>query len=521
MWPTENDYTKAVTRVNPSPFSLLNTKKIQVILDENDQPVKRVGNNAVIFKVCMNEKFYALKCYTKEINNQTNYLQAVEKYVAQISSTFMLPFELFESEVYVIKSENSFHGTYCVLLMPWIEGKTLYNFVQRCCEEKNRTALDEIFTQFQQMSVWLLQQTFVHGNLAAENIMVTPQGKLMLADYDNILFDELTDTTGQSPYNNDFQHPKRNQHVINLAADQFSILVLAISLKALQFKPELFSTYTNESGLIFTANSLREGDKSAVYKELKNINDFYLQNLLRLFVISINKQTIEIPLLSTCIVDFDSQSYNRLLEIEVEELKKDLENSSSQIQILQSEVSKEIMTKEKLFAENKKLKEAIIEIETKKKNKAALKRNISLSLAGLTSIAVVAGFLFYTPAKEKNNIIIVANNVHPKILPAVVTPATIKKDSVVTTSANAPVINPTSTAAIIPQVKKENSIPEKIQKQKLKPVIIKKDVAPNNLVITDNIIAEKNYVSSASFKPRKAKAEKTGTDYKLFRSGGF
>jgi len=384
MWPTENDYTKAVTRVNPSPFSLLNTKKIQVIIDEKDQLVKRSGNNSVIFKVSMNEKFYALKCYTKDINNQNIYLPAVEKYVAQISSSWMVPFELFESEVYVIKSENSFHGTYCVLLMPWVEGESLYTFVQRSCEEQNTTALESIFTQFQQMSVWLLQQSFAHGDLASENIIVTPEGKLMLTDYDNILFDKLINTTGHSPFNYDYQHPKRNHNVINLAADQFSILVLAISLRALQFKPELFLTYTNGSGLLFTANSLREGDKSVLYRELKNIKDFYLQNLLRLFTISINKQTIEIPLLSTCIVDFDPQSYNRLLEIEVEELKKDLENSSSQIQILQSEVSKELLTKEKLYVENKRLKETIVEIETKKeKKKPHLKETFHYRLPAL------------------------------------------------------------------------------------------------------------------------------------------
>src|SRR5580698_1606607 len=125
MWPTENDYTKAVTRINPSPFSLLNSKKIKIITDENDQPVKKVGNNSVIFKVCMDEKFYALKCYTKEINNQPYYLSAVQKYVEQLNAPWLIPFKLYESEIYVIKSENSFHGTYCVLLMPWIDGETL------------------------------------------------------------------------------------------------------------------------------------------------------------------------------------------------------------------------------------------------------------------------------------------------------------------------------------------------------------------------------------------------------------
>lgn len=428
MWPTENDYLKAVTRVNPAPFSLLNEKKIKVIKDINDAPVIRSGNNTVVFKVTMNDELYALKCYTKEINNQIQYLAAIEKYVDDINSEWIVPFHLYESEVYVIKSEHSFHGMYCALLMPWIEGETLYRYVKKCCEEKNTIALQEIFKQFQQMALWILQQPFVHGDFAAENIIVTPEGKLVLTDHDNILFDELKFTSGHSLVNEDYQHPKRNLNIINLAADHIGILVIAISLRAVQFKPALFFTYTNESGLLFTAKSLREGEKSLVYKELLTINDTYLQNLLHLFKIFIHKKTIEVPMLSTCIRDLDPQLYSRLLEIEVKELKKDLENSALRIQNLQSEFSEELIVKEELFIENKKLKETIIEVEGIKKKKAALKRSISLGIAGLTCVAVLSGITFYYITSKQENVVAEYHLVKP--LTVTEESLLLKKDSV-------------------------------------------------------------------------------------------
>ena len=498
MWPTENDYSKAVMRVNPSPFSLLNTKKIKVITDENDQPIKRSGNNSVVFKVSMDEKIYALKCYTKEINNQTHYLSVVQKYVDDFNSSWFIPFELYESEVYVINSENSFHGTYCVLLMPWIEGETLYSYVQKNCKEKNTDALKEIFTEFQQMASWLLQQSFVHGDLNAENIMITPNEKMVMVDHDNILFEKLNNTSGHSFFNVDYQHPKRNQHIINLDADHFSILILAISLRALQCKPALFSTYTNESGLLFTANSLREGSNSLIYQELKTINDAYLQNLLRLFNISINKQTIEVPMLATCIADFDSISYSRLLEIELEELKKDLENSSLYIKTLQAEVSKESATKESLFLENKKLKESIAEIEDKKKKKAALKRSISLSLAGLSSVAVLVVVSFFYISSKMNNE--VAKTPITKALPAIIADTINKKENVV-------INNVSSTTKENDDVKNENQ-PSEVVKE-------------NKEVVANDNFNEKTISVSASLKPRKSKMEKAESGYKMFREGGF
>ncbi len=510
MWPTENDYIKAVTRINPSPFSLLNTKRINIIKDEHDQPLKRTGNNSIVFKVSINEKFYALKCYTKEINNQSHYLSAVQKFVEDISSPFFIPFELHESEVYVIKNENSFHGTYCVLLMPWVEGETLYDYVKKCCKEKNILALEALFQEFQQMAVWFLQQSFVHGDIAAENIMVIKDKKLLLVDYDNILFDGLKFTNGHSPFNTDYQHPKRNHHVVNLAVDHFSLLVLAISLRALQFKPGLFSTYTDESGLLFTASNLREGDKSSVYKELKTIKDPYLQNLLRLLNISTHKQNIEVPLLSTCIVDDDPSSYSRLLEIELEELKKELENSLLHIRALQAEVSKELITKEKLFVENTRLKETIVAIEEDKKKKAALKKSISMAIAGLTCVAVLVGVLFYNTHTKQNNTVAIKADREEKTLPLIANVLP-KKDSVANKLevAESQVIKQEHDSVL--KVDAQTEIAEVVNE--------KKDIPSDNQIVPDNTVTKKSDTDVAGSKHHKTKIAKA--DYNMFRETGF
>jgi len=517
MWPTENDYVKAVTRINPSPFALLNAKRITIIKDENDQPIKRSGNNSVIFKASMNGKFYALKCYTKEINNQAHYLSAVQKYIEAIQSRLFIPFELHESEVYVIKSENSYHGTYCVYLMPWVDGETLFDYVKTCCEESNTTALEEIFKEFQQIANWLLQQKFVHGDIAAENIMVTKDKKLVLVDYDNFLFEALKFTNGHSPFNADYQHPKRNPHVINLAADQFSILVLAISLRALQFKPELFFKYNNESGLIFTANTLREGDKSAVYKELKAIDDAYLQNLLHLLNISLHRQSIDVPLLETCIIDNDPSAYSRLLEIELEELKNELENASLRIQALQSEVSKELISKEKLFVENTRLKETLAKIEENKKKKEALKRSISLAMAGLTCVIIFAGIIFYRSQSKEKNAVAIKTQQETKSLP-LIKDALPKKD----TQTTAPIVSETQIAKaendspLIAQAKPD--VPESITE---KPELLteKKNLATDK--IFNHAIVQKDNSTVFASKYRKIKMEKAAANYNMFRETGF
>ena len=394
MWPNESDYTKALTRTNPFPFALMKKQNLKIVENENGKPVKFVGKNTVVFKVAMGEKFYALKCYTTEIYNQDNYLGTADEYLKKTDSTWLAPFELFkEEELVILNHATSFHGVYPFLLMPWVDGTTLYEYVKSCCSNQDRKALTFLFTQFKQMADWLLKQPFAHGDLSASSIMVTPEGKLKIIDHDKIQFKELAITKGHAPSQRDCQHPRRNFNVVELAADQFSILALAISLKALLLDPSLLDRYGNSIGLLFKVQNLKEAKESALYQELSKIEDQQLQQLLRLYQLALNRHNIEVPMLQPCLAGQYIIPENWEHEIEVAELKTALENAQAEIHFLKTEVWAEKVSKEKQITENKRLNETIVKLQQRKIR--FKKRNITLvSSMTVLAVFVIRYFIF-------------------------------------------------------------------------------------------------------------------------------
>jgi hypothetical protein len=399
MWPNESDYTKALISTNPFPFALLKKQNLKIVENENGKPIKSVGKNTVVFKVAMGEKYYALKCYTSEIYNQVNYLSSVDEYIKKADPTWITPFELFKEEELVILNEaTSFHGVYPFLLMPWVEGVTLYEYVKSCCAQHDTNALTQLYEQFKQMADWLLQQPFAHGDLSASSIMVTPEGKLKIIDHDKIQFKELAITKGHVPAQRVCQHPRRNYNVVDLATDQFSILALAISLKSLLCDPTLFDRYAHPIGLLFKAQTLKESTESPLYNELSKIEDQQLQQLLRLYQLALSRHNIEVPMLQPCLAGQYIIPENWEHEIEVAELKTALENAQAEIHFLKTEVWAEKVSKEKQITENKRLNETILKLQQRKLS--LRKRNITFG----SSMAVLAFFgIMYFLLKGANS----------------------------------------------------------------------------------------------------------------------
>jgi serine/threonine protein kinase len=136
--------------------------------------------------------------------------------------------------------------------MDWVEGKPLKEFINDNIGSQEGVLL-AIAEEFKNMVAYFHQQNIAHGDLQHGNILVKPDGKLSVIDYDSMYIkplDGMTDTIKGLP---GYQHPARVKNkIINHKLDYFSELVIYLSLLAYAQNPALWNTYYETEDLFFS-----------------------------------------------------------------------------------------------------------------------------------------------------------------------------------------------------------------------------------------------------------------------------
>lgn len=155
---------------------------LRPVIDDNGAPIMSSGNFAVVFKMTDGNKNYAMKCFTKEQEGRAEAYQQIADELEDIDSSYLASINFFEKELFVDCKcdENEFP----VLLMDWIEGESMEKYIAD--NYQDNYAMSMLCYRFCKMAAWLRSQPFAHGDLKPDNIMVRPDGKLTLVDYDGM-----------------------------------------------------------------------------------------------------------------------------------------------------------------------------------------------------------------------------------------------------------------------------------------------------------------------------------------------
>ena len=248
MLPTTQEY-KISLMIGQDSFRTL--EGVEVIPNPNypDEPWYSTGGLAIVFKLKLKDKLYALKCFYTEANERQERLGLIAAYLKQNPSPYFVDFTYLEDELWV-QTDNDEGQGYPVVLMEWVEGKTLDNYLEQICTQNNTPALKNLYFQFSNLAWWLQQQPIAHGDIKHDNLIVTPDGKLKLIDYDGVFVPALRGRKANEMGSPCYQHPKRDAYFFDKNLDDFSLLVLQITLLALQHQPQLFTEHYNGDGII-------------------------------------------------------------------------------------------------------------------------------------------------------------------------------------------------------------------------------------------------------------------------------
>lgn len=150
------------------PYGLTRTLgEIEVCRSSDGDPLRWVGNSAVVFKIRCGGRYKMLKCYTRPMEH----LEAIYQE------------KLLRQELYVWQADGQ--GEWCdVVIDDWIEGITLYEAVMRGAGSGDKAHLSNLARQFDRLALELLESDWAHGDLKPENILLDESGTLRPVDFD-------------------------------------------------------------------------------------------------------------------------------------------------------------------------------------------------------------------------------------------------------------------------------------------------------------------------------------------------
>lgn len=263
-------------------------KNLRPVLDNNGQPIMTGGNFAVVFKMkdVDTGKIHAVKCFLKEQEGRAEAYRQITEELENVSSAYLIPIKYLDKELFV-DSGSSDENEFPVLLMDWVEGQTLDKYVREIIDDKDKLSM--LAYRFCCLAMWLLQQPFAHGDLKPDNILVKEDGMLVLVDYDGMYVPAMKGQKARELGSPDFRHPARTDNDFNNHIDDFSIISILISIKAIAVKPELLEQYGAADRLLFSAQDYLDICQCQILREIFPSADSELNILHALFTLALEK----------------------------------------------------------------------------------------------------------------------------------------------------------------------------------------------------------------------------------------
>lgn len=225
--------------------------EIALCPDETGRARYTVGNSAVNFHIRHQGTHKLLRCYLRPA-----------KYLREIYGERLLSKELF-----LFESPTS--GCWVdVVLNDWIEGVSMQHHIEQIGPLHDVHRWQQLAEQFDRMAAQLLAETWAHGDLKPDNILLTPTGELRLIDFDAMYLPALHGLPAAELGTAAYQHPTRTANDFDKHLDDFPIVLISTALHALATDPTLYDRYGNSDGLLINPQRIAD---DAAYREILHL----------------------------------------------------------------------------------------------------------------------------------------------------------------------------------------------------------------------------------------------------------
>ena len=288
QYPLISEY---VTAIQNAGDNLEQLAHLTPVLDDHGEPYRSSGAFAVVFKMQDKStgKYYALKCFTEEQEGRADAYRQIADELDLLDSPYITSVKYMEKELFV--GSQCEEDEFPVLLMDWVDGETMEAYI--AANYHNQSVMSMLGYRFGKMAAWLRTQSFAHGDIKPDNIIVRPDGSLTLVDYDGMFVPSMKGSKSPTIGTKDFCHPLRTVNDFDETIDDFSLASIALSLKAISMNSSLFATYGASDRLLFSENDYRNPASSKVISALQDLMcDKNFCTLYSLFMLALARKEL-------------------------------------------------------------------------------------------------------------------------------------------------------------------------------------------------------------------------------------
>ena len=288
QYPLISEYVKAIQDAGDNLEQLAH---LTPVLDDHGEPYRSSGAFAVVFKMLDKRtgKYYALKCFTEEQEGRADAYRQIADELDMVDSSYITSVKYMEKELFV--DSQCEEDEFPVLLMDWVDGETMEAYI--AANYHNQSDMSMLCYRFGKMAAWLRSQSFAHGDVKPDNIIIRPDGSLSLVDYDGMFVPTMKGCKSPTIGTKNFCHPLRTMDDFDETIDDFSLASIALSLKAISMNSTLLDTYGASDRLLFSEKDYRTPSNSKVISALQGLmcdKDFC--TLYSLFVLALARKVL-------------------------------------------------------------------------------------------------------------------------------------------------------------------------------------------------------------------------------------
>ena len=263
-WPGITDFSEAVQ--NPKVcFKGTELESGKVLSNQRGMPLVFSGAFACVYAVSSSGRTFAVRCFTREVKDQQSRYNQLSEYLINVLPLSFVHFEFLEQGI-------SLKGDwYPIVRMEWVEGESLSSFVDS--NSNDADTLRQLAARWRGGPAASLRGLGIaHNDLQHGNVMVQPDGRIRLVDYDGMFLPQFRGERSPELGHKNYQHPLRTADDYDAYVDNFPVLVIYLSLIAVASDPGLWSFY-NDDNLIFTRADYADPAQSELFDRLKTSPD--------------------------------------------------------------------------------------------------------------------------------------------------------------------------------------------------------------------------------------------------------
>jgi len=204
---------------------------------------------------------FAVRCFRGYLGDRDQRYRAIQDHLRNSPVSYLTDFT-YASEGILVGGNR-----FPILFMKWIEGPTLDLYIGEMINRPD--VLLHLSQEWLRLLHALQFAGVAHGDLQHGNIIIE-HGQLRLVDHDGIFVPAMAGWTASEVGHQHYQHPQRDAQHFDEKLDNFSALVIYLSLLSLAEKPNLWQEHHDEN-LLFTKTDFIDPAASSLFQKIREI----------------------------------------------------------------------------------------------------------------------------------------------------------------------------------------------------------------------------------------------------------